>query len=85
MTTAHLRAIDQQRAARVALAFEDGDVVRANRVLVDANEDDSVHMLVAALVSQLLIALAAPELTDAQIRDLLERTILDAQMAGDDE
>lgn len=80
-----LRAIDQQRAARIALAIEDDDVMRANQVLNEANDDDSVHMLVAAIVAQLLVAMTAPALTDAQARQVLERTILDAQLAGTDD
>jgi len=81
----HLRPIDYARAARIALGMIDGDLERSNRVLMDANDDDAVHLLLAALTQQLIIAMGQPAISDDGIRHVFERTILDAQMAGTDE
>lgn len=73
------RPVDQERAARVMLALCDNDVDRANRAMHDANADDAVHLMIAALASWLATAMQQPAIPRDRIREVCESAILDAQ------
>ena len=81
----HLRDIDRARVARLGLAVDDGDLDRSNQVLLEANAENAVHLLILAMTQHLLVAMTAPQLTVEQVRAVFQRTILDyQQQAGGD-
>ncbi|KUH90633.1 hypothetical protein [Mycobacterium sp. IS-1556] len=80
-----IRPIDQSRAARIVLALLDGDIPRINRALIDAQEEDALHLLIAVVVNDLVAGMKQPAMSETQIRQLFEGVILGAQEADDEQ
>lgn len=86
MTNAnHPRAIDYARMSRIVLGLLDDDIDRTNRALNEAAEEDSVHLLLAALVMCLVSAMKMPAVSPDGVRKAFEGTIVAIQMDGDSE
>ena len=76
----------QAMAARLALAFIDADEHRLNVAITEVAALDSEAALAVAAVQSRNLAAALTELlgSDEAARAALQRTILDAGMAGDE-
>ena len=75
----------QATAARLALAFIDADEHRLNAAITEvAALDREAALAVAAVQSRNLAAALTGLLGDEAARAALQRTILDAGMAGDE-
>lgn len=61
----HIRPVDESRAARIVLAYLDNEVDRVNPATADAK--DSIHLLIAAMVTHLVLAARAPSMSEQQL------------------
>lgn len=78
------RPIDMERMARVMLALLDGDVLRANRALLDAQDEDAVHLLIATFADWLGRAMITPAVAADwhELRTVFEKAIIAAGAQG---
>jgi hypothetical protein len=77
------RSIDYARAARIVLGLLDNDIARTNQVLNEANDEDSVHLLIATFVMELVGAMQKPAVSEDGVRKVFEGVIAAVQFDSD--